>query len=90
MAAGPVANNRGRGDTWWMLELKGTACPKCGQEVPVWSMARCPVCGREVCHTCAYLVYGRQFCSADCGVYFMSGDEDADLEEEEQKDKAEG
>jgi hypothetical protein len=73
-----------------MLKLKGAPCPQCGQDVPVWALVRCPICGREVCHRCAYRVYGRQFCSPDCGMYFVTGDAESDVEDEEETDKAEG
>lgn len=65
-----------------MRITKGAVCPRCGKEVPMWAIARCPMCTTAVCHRCAYPSYGRLFCSPRCGEHFFHGESEDDDDSE--------
>jgi len=58
-------------------------CDKCGIELPIWDLSKCPICGRSVCRRCATFAYGRYFCSNPCAQYFFHAEADEEGDETE-------
>ena len=69
-----LAYRRRGWDTDPVLVAGNVPCPRCGEMVAAWALARCVICGGEACHRCGRYAYGRLFCSETCAKYFFYGD----------------
>jgi len=51
-------------------------CVRCGRSNQETKLAKCAICFKFYCRTCAVLRHGKNFCSNICADYFFFGDEE--------------